>query len=319
MGMVSTHASAILYGMACGDALGATLEFKSPERIAALYGRLDQMIGGGWLNLQPGETTDDTQMAMCLVRALETSPYGGYSSYAALSEYIAWAQSGPADIGATISQVLGRCMAGESPDHATWSQHTYSGGRSAGNGSLMRCWPLAIAYADNPVYQAAALRADSLLTHHDPLAADACVFAGRLLVLLSEATELEAAFTLAATGLDQRIYAATQISPEAAAQSAMSAMGFVLTALGIACVALRFSDPIEGLLWAVNLGGDADTNGAIAGALLGARQPTWPAAWCSVIDVRHQIDAAADWLIATQFAAPLDTRDAPFHDMLTGL
>ena len=49
-----------LYGVAVGDALGGPLEFMSDWQICNTYGRVTDMIGGGWLNLKPGEVTDDT-------------------------------------------------------------------------------------------------------------------------------------------------------------------------------------------------------------------------------------------------------------------
>ena len=59
-----------LYGVAVGDALGGPLEFMSDWQICNTYGRVTDMIGGGWLNLKPGEVTDDTQMTLCVARGI---------------------------------------------------------------------------------------------------------------------------------------------------------------------------------------------------------------------------------------------------------
>lgn len=59
-----------LYGVAVGDALGGPLEFMSDQQIRDAYGRVTDMIGGGWLNLKPGEVTDDTQMTLCVARGI---------------------------------------------------------------------------------------------------------------------------------------------------------------------------------------------------------------------------------------------------------
>ena len=59
-----------LYGVAVGDALGGPLEFMSDRQICDAYGRVTDMIGGGWLNLKPGEVTDDTQMTLCVARGI---------------------------------------------------------------------------------------------------------------------------------------------------------------------------------------------------------------------------------------------------------
>jgi ADP-ribosyl-[dinitrogen reductase] hydrolase len=55
-----------LFGLAVGDALGTTLEFKPP----GMFSPLRDMVGGGPLHLQPGEWTDDTSMALCLAESL---------------------------------------------------------------------------------------------------------------------------------------------------------------------------------------------------------------------------------------------------------
>ncbi len=59
-----------LLGLACGDALGATLEFLSRDEVRARYGQLREIVGGGWLRLAPGEVTDDTQMATCIAESI---------------------------------------------------------------------------------------------------------------------------------------------------------------------------------------------------------------------------------------------------------
>ena len=63
-------------GFAIGDALGATVEFLTPGEIASEYGVHARMIGGGWLKLKPGQVTDDTEMALCVGRAISTRAAG---------------------------------------------------------------------------------------------------------------------------------------------------------------------------------------------------------------------------------------------------
>ena len=63
-----------IYGFAIGDAIGATTEFMSEEKIKSYYGEIKDMIGGGWLNLKAGEITDDTQMTICVMDALINFP-----------------------------------------------------------------------------------------------------------------------------------------------------------------------------------------------------------------------------------------------------
>ena len=61
----------VLLGLACGDALGGPVEFLSRDDIATQHpGGLREFIGGGWLDLYPGEITDDTQMTLAIARSL---------------------------------------------------------------------------------------------------------------------------------------------------------------------------------------------------------------------------------------------------------
>jgi len=57
-------------GLACGDALGATVEFLTVNEIKAQFGTHKDICGGGWLRLKPGQVTDDTQMSLYLGQAI---------------------------------------------------------------------------------------------------------------------------------------------------------------------------------------------------------------------------------------------------------
>ena len=63
-----------LYGVAIGDAMGGPLEFLDANEIKMRYGQVREMIGGGWLNLKPGEVTDDTQMTLCVAEGILENP-----------------------------------------------------------------------------------------------------------------------------------------------------------------------------------------------------------------------------------------------------
>jgi len=70
------RARAAFVGMAIGDALGATVEFMTAPEISAQYGVFNEIVGGGWLRLKPGQVTDDTEMALCIARAVEKTRAG---------------------------------------------------------------------------------------------------------------------------------------------------------------------------------------------------------------------------------------------------
>ena len=87
-----------LLGLAVGDALGGPVEFMTTEQIIAKRGKpVREMIGGGWLKLRPGETTDDTAMARALAESLVA--VGGFDAADVAARYVRWMQSKPPDIG----------------------------------------------------------------------------------------------------------------------------------------------------------------------------------------------------------------------------
>src|SRR3954452_11213754 len=93
-----------LLGLACGDALGATLEFLSRDEIRSRYGQLRELTGGGWLHLAPGEVTDDTQMATCIARSIVAT--GTVDGDDIARRFVAWLHSNPKDIGTTTRRAL---------------------------------------------------------------------------------------------------------------------------------------------------------------------------------------------------------------------
>ena len=120
-----------LYGVAVGDALGGPLEFMSDRQICDAYGRVTDMIGGGWLNLKPGEVTDDTQMTLCVARGILDALEGdnGLDLVASVGQqFIAWADSKPKDIGGAcshsiaIAKGLGRIRWQGVPTAADWME-----------------------------------------------------------------------------------------------------------------------------------------------------------------------------------------------------
>ncbi|MDQ3023642.1 MAG: ADP-ribosylglycohydrolase family protein, partial [bacterium] len=86
-----------LLGLACGDALGAPLEFLSAAEVAAKHGTVTEMLGGGWLNLRPGQVTDDTQMTLCVAESYIEN--GGFAPQDIADRFVEWYRTGPVDIG----------------------------------------------------------------------------------------------------------------------------------------------------------------------------------------------------------------------------
>ena len=292
-----------LLGLAVGDALGAPVEGASAGAIRELHdGPLTEMVGGGPHAVRPGQGTDDTEMAICLSRALIAS--GGFDPRLALDEYLGWYRASPVGIGATVSGVLARVDAGASPRQAAEAQHEASGGMTAGNGALMRTTPIAIAFAGNDGGLREATLEDAALTHYDPLAGKAALLHNQIVSwALVRGPDAPLEELRDASWLDERIEdvvvpAVSGVRDNAERRAAHEG-AFALATLAVGAAAYVTAESFEeGLVWAVNVGGDTDTNGAVAGALLGARfgATAIPARWLDALERRADLETLHDHL-----------------------
>ena len=126
-----------LLGLACGDAVGTTVEFQPRGAFAPMT----DMVGGGPFGLAPGQWTDDTSMALCLAESLLNQ--GGFDARDQMGRYLNWWQWGYLssighcfDIGMTVWQALARFQRTGEPFAGSTDP------QSAGNGSLMRLAPV---------------------------------------------------------------------------------------------------------------------------------------------------------------------------------
>ena len=292
-----------LLGLAAGDALGTTLEFKRP----GTFQPIGDMVGGGPFGLQPGQWTDDTSMALCLATSLVER--GGFDAADQMQRYVRWWREGYLssvgscfDIGNTVSGALSRFMRHGDP---------YAGStdpRSAGNGSLMRLAPVPMYFAGHAA-EAIAMAADSSrTTHQADEAVDACrYFAGLLIGALrgvDKDTLLSPGYC-PTEGLWERDPLAAEIARVAAGSFKdrhppdIKGTGYVVDALEATLWAFHRSDGFrEGALLAVNLGDDADTTGAIYGQIAGAHYgaKTIPASWRAKLTMVTEITSLADHL-----------------------
>lgn len=133
------RAKGALLGLAVGDALGTTLEFKAKDS----YTPLTDMVGGGPFMLEAGQWTDDTSMMLCLADSL--IEMGGMDLRDQTERYIRWFRKGENsvtghcfDIGMTVRDALARFEATGNPKSGSASEN------SAGNGSLMRLAPVPV-------------------------------------------------------------------------------------------------------------------------------------------------------------------------------
>jgi ADP-ribosyl-[dinitrogen reductase] hydrolase len=280
------RACGVLLATAAGDALGAPYEFgppRGPELEVA-------MVGGGSFSWEPGEWTDDTSMAIAIAEVAATG--ADLREDEALDSvalrWHEWSQHAK-DVGVQTRSVLsqaGRDGISAQKARAESARLHKLTGRTAGNGSLMRTAPLALAYLDDEAALVEAARAVSELTHHDPEAGDACVLwccAIRHAILTGE---LDARIGLRHIDADPRdLWASRLDAAEASEPSDFTNNGWVVEALQAAWSAITTTrvpqdDPVAGVFRvdhlrlaidaAVRGGGDTDTVAAIAGGLLGA-------------------------------------------------
>lgn len=126
-----------IYGFAIGDAMGATTEFMTEHEIKVKYGKVTDIIGGGWLGLKPGEITDDTQMTMCVMDALMKYPNNILEfEKCCMNNFIEWFKQGPKDIGGQCYLAINRMI-----KYHAGAQYQPE---ALGNGSLMRAMPCAL-------------------------------------------------------------------------------------------------------------------------------------------------------------------------------
>lgn len=273
-----------LLGVHVGDSLGASCEFMTPAAIAEAYPYgVYEMTGGGAFDWPPGAATDDTSLTKAVLDAYLTDPDDVVR--AAADNMLAWMHTGPPDVGGATHIGLSRYAESGDPAKAG------SGHGQAGNGSLMRTIPVALARPDRAARHREAV-AISAITHDDARCTGACVAYCDLVDLLVAGIGPETAVerVLAEEWLDEfsphirrALMFGADLAPDSlrlAGPEIIPAMehgpygggGYVLDALTISVGALLTPDPFDDVLpMVIQLGGDADTNGAIAGGLLGAR------------------------------------------------
>jgi len=263
---VLDRAAGCLVGLAVGDALGAPYEFGIPGPAEP------EMRGGGIGPWEPGEWTDDTQQAICVAQG-RAEPVG------VAARLLAWYRAQPKDVGVQTRAVLRSAASGEDLAEIAASLYDARPDRSAGNGSLMRTAPVALAHLGDDRALASHARAISALTHADPLCTEACVVWTVAIDRAIREQRLDgvhnALHLVVPQWQAQWVAVVDQVYRMEPADFVPN--GFVVTALQAAYAAIVHT-PAWGpdhfrraILNAIRIGHDTDTVGAIAGALLGAR------------------------------------------------
>lgn len=252
---IKSRARAAFLGLAIGDSLGAPVEFMTSGEIRAKYGVLQDIVGGGWLRLKPGQVTDDTEMSLCIARAVAAA--GGWDLKGIGDNFAAWLKSRPVDVGDTCRRGIRNYM-------LNGVLETSFNQWDAGNGAVMRMLPVALfTLGDDTLLEKCAVE-QARITHNHPFSDSSCIFFGRLvhLAILGYSKnrmrrELEDLFAVSDNfRFDNYRGLAT---------------GYVVdTMQTVMHYFFRSRDFEDCLVSTVNQGGDADTTGAISGALAGA-------------------------------------------------
>lgn len=246
-------------GLAVGDALGATVEFMTPNEIRLRHGVHDQLLGGGWLRLRRGQVTDDTEMSLALGDCI-LRQQGRVDAHGVALAFSDWMREKPVDIGHTVRRGIVHYR------HTGEPRVPYDD-QGAGNGAAMRCLPVALATLASPadVVRRGALD-QARTTHHNALSDVATV----VLVELVQAA-LRGASRDELCGAVDRFVTANPEFGFRARRPVQNPSGYIVDTLRAVFQAFATQSSFEtALVDVVNRGGDADTTGAILGMLAGA-------------------------------------------------
>ncbi len=290
----------VLLGLACGDALGGPLEFRTRDEIAAEFpDGVREFIGGGWLHLEPGEVTDDTQQTLILADALTET---GLDLDRLATGLIAWYQSNPKDIGDTTRIALHALATGIPALEAGDIALKERGERhAASNGAVMRCAPVALRFRREPERLVRASMESARITHAEERASWAAVVVNQAIVHLLEGGAIGDAPDAAVAGLENDEVRAAILAAGGRARTVVRARGFVLETIGASFWSLaRGMDARDAIELAVAFGDDADSTGAVTGALAGAAygMSALPDTWRNTVQFRERLEAEAARLLS---------------------
>jgi ADP-ribosyl-[dinitrogen reductase] hydrolase len=281
-----------ILGLAVGDALGAPFEFRRRSEIPDPLPAFELP----WMGLPPGTWTDDTAMARNLWTSL-IEHEGALDLSDVLARHVAWLETDPPDVGSQTSLAL------REGAEAVFERRGPE--VSAGNGSVMYCAPLGLVRAGEPERLLEEAPALSRLTHWDGRCQTACLAVTLVVASLVRGDPAEQAVIDAIEAVADRDGGEEleYLVGEAGRARPIDGpdQGFTLFTAGIALqVAGERQDFEGGLRYVVGLGGDTDTNAAVAGALLGAAHglDTIPTPWLDALANRAALQAEASALAA---------------------
>jgi len=304
---VHDRAEGCVLGLALGDALGAPFEFRRAHEIPDPLPAFERP----WMGRPPGVTTDDTAMARNLVRSLAARR--GFDAEDLVRRHVEWLASGPPDVGALTRRVLRRVADGRPAEEAARSVWEERGPEvSAGNGSVMYCAPLGVAFAHRPDALFDLAPRLSAVTHFDGRCRTAVLAVCLAVAALVRGEPAQPAVrgaldaALDRPGGEELEFLVDAVGGSRPVDGPDQGFCLFTAAVGLRAVlrAAEGSEAAEGrvereLRGAVALGGDTDTNAAVAGALLGAvaGRSGLPVAWLDRLSDREAIEREAAGLV----------------------
>ena len=299
--VLETKFRGCLLGLAVGDAVGTTVEFKKRGDFAPVT----DMTGGGPFGLEAGQWTDDTSMALCLAESL--TEQGGFDPHDQMTRYVRWLREGHMsstgtcfDIGYATETALHRFEEDGEPFAGSTDPH------SAGNGSIMRLAPIPLFYYPDTDAAVRYAGESSRTTHAARECIEACqLFACLLVAALDGRKKDEFLFDPANA---QRMERSEKLRKIARGEYAVKSedeirgSGYVVESLEAALWSFLHTDSYEdAILKAVNLGDDADTTAAVCGQIAGAFYGASgiPARWLDKLYMREEITGFALKLLAS--------------------
>jgi ADP-ribosyl-[dinitrogen reductase] hydrolase len=288
-----------LLGAAAGEALGAPHEFKSATDLRHAP---KEITGGGiWT---AGEPTDDIELTLALLRSIVSC--GRLDVEDVARGYLNWFATQPKGIGNLTRAALQNLRSGDPPSHSGAIAWEDTGRQAAGNGSVMCCAPVALLHVKQLDGLADDAAAASRITHYDPRCVAGCVAVTTAIAHLvrggrdaEEAVERAASAAGAISDEVRAVVERAGARPPSELRVDGSDQGFVLHTVEIAFSALASAvDFEEGIVSVVSRGGDTDTNGCVAGALLGAKfgKLRIPERWLSKLKAEPELTSLADQL-----------------------
>lgn len=284
-----------ILGLAVGDALGAPAEFKNRDSFPVIT----EMQSGGYFNLPAGAWTDDTAMALCLADCLIHN--SSFDASDLLRRFLRWMDH-------SENTSTGKCIGVGQNTIVSLGNFRRTGsitapfvrGRSDGNGALMRLSPVAIKHWMSPEKAQEIAIIQSRSTHNSELSEQACAFMVGLIsgLIAGEIwSKLTIEFSVQEPSSDMKRIVGRDWKRKT--RDEINSGGYVIDTLEAALWAVETTENFEdALIAAVNLGHDADTVGAVAGQLAGARYGAnaIPDRWISRIAKLEILNSAFDKL-----------------------